>query len=204
MEFTPTRKAHLSLWLTAVFGLGVTFPSAAFEQTSIREKIRIAAAHASLDPHLVEAVVEAESAFSLRATSPKGAKGLMQVMPKTAEECGIANAYHGMNNLMGACRCLRQLINRFSGNLKLALAAYNAGPGNVEKYRGIPPFAETQRYVEKVLLRYRSLKTAAVQRAKDSRSSASNPPRDRWPGSQVLPSPGTPSSASERSIAVSP
>jgi soluble lytic murein transglycosylase-like protein len=160
MQFHFAHPIFVSGFLCLVIGFT---PSAhAFHETSLREKIQIAAAQASLDPRLVEAVVRTESNFSERATSPKGAKGLMQVMPQTAEECGIASAYHGMSNLLGACRCLRQLINRFDGNLRLALAAYNAGPRNVERYRGIPPFRETQQYVEKVLRYYQELKTPSI------------------------------------------
>ncbi len=121
------------------------------------EKITDAARRASLDPKLVQAVIKVESNFQLLATSHKGAMGLMQVMSRTARECQIKDPYHAMNNLMGACDCLRKLINRYQGDLKLALAAYNAGPGNVDRYKGIPPFPETQAYVKKVLSIYRNL-----------------------------------------------
>lgn len=125
----------------------------------LKQKISDAARRAFLDPRLVEAVVQVESNFNPKATSHKGAMGLMQVIPSTAEECGIQIPYHAVNNLMGACECLRELINRFQGDLKLALAAYNAGSHNVQRYRGIPPFKETQNYVRKVLSIYDSLKT---------------------------------------------
>lgn len=125
---------------------------------SLEQKIRDAAFRASLDPLLVQAVVEVESAYQPHATSKKGAMGLMQVMPETADQCDIHAPYNPLNNLMGACECLRRLINRFQGNLKLALAAYNAGPSNVEKYQGIPPFPETIQYVRKVLGVYGKLK----------------------------------------------
>ncbi len=117
-----------------------------------------AARRASLDPKLVEAVVKVESNFFSRAVSPKGAQGLMQVIPRTAEECGIQDPYHTVNHLMGACECLRKLINQYRGNLRLALAAYNAGSGAVRKYGGIPPFRETRDYVAKVLRIYSRLK----------------------------------------------
>jgi soluble lytic murein transglycosylase-like protein len=117
-------------------------------------KIIDAAQRASLDPKLVQAIIKVESNFSTKATSAKGAKGLMQVMNSTARECKILDPYHALNNLMGACVCLRKLINRYRGDLKLALAAYNAGPTNVDKYRGIPPFPETQDYVKRVMENY--------------------------------------------------
>ncbi len=129
-----------------------------FTKAPLREKIRDAAHRSALDPLLVEAVITVESGFKPKATSPKGAMGLMQVMPKTADECGIHNAYHAMNNLMGACECLRRLINQYQGNTRLALAAYNAGPHNVARYKGIPPFPETVHYVKKVLSIYEELK----------------------------------------------
>ena len=84
--------------------------------------------------------------------------GLMQVMKDTADQCEIHDTYHAVNHLMGACECLRKLINRYGGDLKLALAAYNAGPKAVDRYRGIPPFAETQDYVVRVLAWYDRLK----------------------------------------------
>ena len=82
----------------------------------------------------------------------------MQVMPRTARSCGIKNAYHAVDNLMGACECLRKLMNRFPHDIELALAAYNAGIGKVLVHKGIPPFEETQNYVRKVLKIYNRLK----------------------------------------------
>ena len=125
---------------------------------SLLIKIRDAAQRSSLDPKLVQAVIKVESNFRPDATSAKGAMGLMQVMPQTAERCGIVDPYHPLDNLMGACECLRELINRYRGDLRLALAAYNAGPRNIDKYHGIPPFRETQAYVKRVLEIYSELK----------------------------------------------
>lgn len=126
--------------------------------SSLESQIQDASRRASLDPRLVKAVIQAESNFNTDAASPKGAVGLMQMMSETAEECGIHDRTHELNHLMGACLCLRKLINRFGGNLKLALAAYNAGTSAVVKYKGIPPYRETQVYVRRVLKIYNRLK----------------------------------------------
>lgn len=130
----------------------------AHAQGDLLAEIKIAANHAALDPKLVQAVIAVESNYTANAVSPKGAEGLMQVMPATGEECGIQGPYHTMNHLMGACQCLRKLINRYRGNLKLALAAYNAGSGAVARHNGVPPFRETREYVKKVLRIYSHLR----------------------------------------------
>lgn len=122
-----------------------------------RARIRDAALRVALDPKLVEAVVSVESGFKEKIVSNKGAAGLMQVMEITARECGIHNRFHAMENLIGACQCLRKLVNRYRGDIKLALAAYNAGPKNVSRAGGIPNFPETIAYVDKVLKKYTEL-----------------------------------------------
>ncbi len=116
--------------------------------------IREAAARHALDGVLVASVVWAESKFSPRAVSPRGAVGLMQVMPATAAHLGIANLRDPEANLEAGCRYLRSLVDAYGGDLSLALAAYNAGPAMVARYDGIPPFRETRRYVARVLARY--------------------------------------------------
>lgn len=118
--------------------------------------IRRAAERHGIDPLLVAAVVETESHFNARAVSRRGAVGLMQVMPSTAALEPEALVEPTLNLEHGA-RYLRYLIDRYEGDLELALAAYNAGPTNVRRYGGVPPFRETRRYVEKVLERYFSL-----------------------------------------------
>jgi soluble lytic murein transglycosylase-like protein len=122
------------------------------------QNIEDAAKRSYLDPKLVQAVIAVESNFDSKATSHKGAMGLMQVMPKTADACDVHEPHHAVNNLMGACECLRRLINRYRGNLSLALAAYNAGPSNVDRHKGIPPFPETKAYVKRILFKYSELK----------------------------------------------
>ncbi len=114
------------------------------------EYIANAADTTSLDPALIVSVIRAESNGDASAVSPAGAKGLMQLMDSTASDYGVEEVFDPRQNIEAGSRYLKDLVDRF-GSLKLALAAYNAGPGNVERYGGVPPFAETQKYVEKVI-----------------------------------------------------
>ena len=117
----------------------------------IERSIQKAAAKYNLSPDLIRGVIRAESNFQADAVSSAGAKGLMQLMPETAGDLGVTKPFDIQQNIDGGSRYLRQMLDRFGGNLKLALAAYNAGPGAVEKYDGRVPYAETQEYVKRVL-----------------------------------------------------
>ncbi|MBM4316724.1 MAG: lytic transglycosylase domain-containing protein [Deltaproteobacteria bacterium] len=144
--------------LLSLFYLTLSTTSFSALSSKLLQNIEDAAKRSYLDPKLVQAVIAVESNFDSKATSHKGAMGLMQVMPKTADVCDVHEPHHAVNNLMGACECLRRLINRYRGNLSLALAAYNAGPTNVDRHKGIPPFPETKAYVKKILSKYSELK----------------------------------------------
>ena len=122
------------------------------ERGRIERSIHKAARRYDLPPGLLKGVIRAESNFAVHAVSPAGAQGLMQLMPATARKLGVANPFDIEQNIDGGARYLRQMIDSFGGNVEVALAAYNAGPGAVEKYGGqVPPYQETEHYINRVL-----------------------------------------------------
>lgn len=123
---------------------------------SMRDIINATCAKYGMEEALVMAVVRAESNFNPRAVSSKGARGLMQLMPATARDLGVSNSFDPAENIDGGVRYLKWLLRVFNNDTKLALAAYNAGPTNVRRHKGIPPFRETKRYVKRVLRFYDS------------------------------------------------
>ena len=124
----------------------------------LRQLAMAAAKRHGLDPDLVMAVVSVESAFRPQAVSPKGALGLMQLMPATAASLGVRDPFDPAENLEGGTRHLGTLVSTYGGDLTRALAAYNAGEGAVSRHRGVPPYRETREYVKKVLERYQAAK----------------------------------------------
>lgn len=122
--------------------------------------VNSASAAYHLDPDLVNSVIHAESGFNAHAVSPKGARGLMQLMPSTANALGVRDAFDPAANVGGGSRYLRELLERYNFDLVKALAAYNAGPERVEQYRGVPPFHETRAYVARIVRDYNRKKIA--------------------------------------------
>ncbi len=122
--------------------------------TSIDSLAKAASKIYDLPYNLIKAVIKTESDFNPSAISPKGAVGLMQVMPETAKELGVSDVLNPISNVFCGSLYLKKMLNHYNGNIELALAAYNAGQGNVDKYGGVPPFAETENYVKKVLNYY--------------------------------------------------
>src|ERR1700683_3709106 len=147
----------------------------------LKETVKAASGTYNLDPDLVTSVIRAESGFNVRAVSPKGAQGLMQLMPQTASQLGVRNAFDPQANVEAGTRYLRELLERYDFDLIKALAAYNAGPQRVEQYGGVPPYHETKAYVARIVRDFNKKKLAA--------KTASPPPPAKNSGSKPT---GTP------------
>ena len=141
----------------------------------LNEVVDIASATYHLDPDLVNSVIHAESGFNAHAVSPKGARGLMQLMPETANQLGVNDVFDPQSNVTGGSRYLRELLERYNFDLIKALAAYNAGPQRVEQYRGVPPFRETHNYVARIVHEYNKKKIAEEKEAKRKELAARGP-----------------------------
>ena len=134
-------------------------------ELDLNEVVNAASGRYRLDPDLVSSVIKAESGFNVRAVSPKGAQGLMQLMPDTASKLGVPDAFDPRANVEGGTRYLRELLERYNFDLVKALAAYNAGPLRVEQYGGVPPYYETRAYVARVVKDFNKKKKAQQQSA---------------------------------------
>lgn len=157
-----------TLYLTDVpaeTGFGAARPRSRYHVAVSDQEIENAVARSARDnrlsPALLLAVMKAESGFNPMAISKAGAVGLMQLIPETAIRHGVKNLYNTSENVAGGARHLRYLLDRFHGNVRLALAAYNAGERHVDRYRQIPPFKETRTYVKKVMGYYRDYRTTS-------------------------------------------
>ncbi|MEM1412878.1 MAG: lytic transglycosylase domain-containing protein [Pseudomonadota bacterium] len=138
----------------------VNWETVPLNRTAYPDIIRDVAVLHRIDEGLIRAVIHAESAYQVDAKSPKGAQGLMQLMPTTQADLGVANPYDPIDNIEAGTRYLAQLLDQFDGDITLASAAYNAGPGAVERHGGVPPYAETREYVRRVAILHRRYSSA--------------------------------------------
>jgi soluble lytic murein transglycosylase-like protein len=138
-----------------------------YDRTDLRKLISDVSLEHGVDPKLVDALVQVESDYDPRAVSRRGALGLMQLMPETADRLEVGNPFDPEENIRGGVREISRLVDRYAGNLQLALAAYNAGEGAVARYRGIPPYEETRSYVSRILTLYtgKPFRLAGIHRA---------------------------------------
>ena len=128
------------------------------QTTDIDKIIETFADKYNVDGDFIKAIIKQESGFNPKATSKKGAMGLMQLMPKTAESLGISDAYNPWENVEGGVKYIKGFLDKYNNNHELALAAYNAGPGAVNRYGGVPPYKETQNYIKAIMSNYNKIK----------------------------------------------
>ena len=145
---------------------------------TLNDVINAAGEHNHVDLDLLNSVIHAESGFNVHAVSPKGARGLMQLMPQTASHLGVTNVFDPKANVDGGARYLRELLEKYNFDIVKALAAYNAGPHRVQQYHGVPPYSETQSYVAKIVREYNRKKLAQRKVAAAAKVSARATSRD--------------------------
>jgi len=152
--------------------------TAALSREGLSDVINGAGERHQIDPDFINSVIRAESGFHQNAVSKKGAQGLMQLMPGTASQLGVANPFDAKSNVEGGTTYLRALLEKYNFDVPKALAAYNAGPGRVDKYRGVPPYYETQAYISRIIRDFNRRKIAenpALAKKTKSASRASSP-----------------------------
>jgi len=158
----PPSKGSYIVYRPSCYACNVTsninWYSTPLHLDKYEDEINLAARQFDLDPALVRAVIHAESGFNARARSPKGAIGLMQLMPGTARMLGVTGVHIPSHNILGGAQYLADLLAQFKNDVALAAAAYNAGPEAVQKYAGVPPYAETQVYVQRVKILHQRYK----------------------------------------------
>ncbi len=188
LEMTPVMPDIDVAWAPPVFDVCLAFPELEQDPTRADTLTEISpvpagvlpnesipfhgiiiqvAGRYKVDPHLIRAIILAESGYNPKAKSKKGARGLMQLMPSTAKSLGVEDIYDPEENIDGGVRYFRSLLDRFDGDVQLALAAYNAGSRHVRNYEGVPPFKATRRYIKKVLKfhkKFKMQKTAGSRR----------------------------------------
>jgi hypothetical protein len=150
-------------------------PSAPAVQSPYRDLIEAAAARYKVDADLITSVIAVESNFDPKAVSPKNARGLMQLLPETAARLGVQNIFDPQENIDGGTRYLRDMLQKYNGDLALALAAYNAGPERVQQYGRVPPIAETVSYVRRVKQNYDKSKSNSPQKTNPVTNEAAAP-----------------------------
>ncbi|WP_217487104.1 lytic transglycosylase domain-containing protein [Acinetobacter seifertii] len=170
-------------------------PSYSKNKNAFDHIIKQAAQQHGVSEGLIKAVMHTESGFNVNAHSPVGAQGLMQLMPATARRFNVSNAYDPQQNIFAGAKYLGWLLKRFNGNTQMALAAYNAGEGNVDKYGGIPPFRETQDYVRRVTSRYQNLYSSGVSLSSFTNSNIST---------QTVSRPELPQAATTQQVSAKP
>ncbi|HST11896.1 MAG TPA: lytic transglycosylase domain-containing protein [Terriglobales bacterium] len=176
-------------------------PASASQHVDVLDVVNAASGRYRLDPDLVTSVIRAESGFKVHAISPKGAQGLMQLMPGTASKLGVPNAFDPEANVDGGTRYLRELLERYNFDLIKALAAYNAGPHRVEQYNGVPPYLETRKYVASIVRDFNRKKLAQQKANSTLSAKAQSPSRAKSKASTAQAVSSQPSAKTARTTA---
>jgi len=154
---------------------------------TLNDMVNSASDVSNIDPDLINSVIHAESGFNPRAVSPKGARGLMQLMPKTATDLGVTNSFDANANVQGGTKYLRELLERYNYDMVKALAAYNAGPQRVDQYHGVPPYYETRAYVARIVRDFNKKKLAERKAAATAAKASQKKTAAQKPAPSVKP-----------------